>query len=73
MESHSGSPEFSIVMAYYNRKVQLLETLRGFEKQYHTKYTFEVIIVDDNSDDGTVSATGASEHLRVISGKSLVV
>ena len=30
-----------------------------------------VIVVDDNSDDGTVSATGASEHLRVISGKSL--
>ena len=30
-----------------------------------------VIVVDDNSDDGTVSETGASEHLRVISGKSL--
>lgn len=36
-------------MAYYNRKKQILETLKGFEKIYANKYNFEVIIVDDNS------------------------
>lgn len=41
--------DFSIVMAYYNRKEQTLETLKGFEKLYAGKYNFEVIIVDDNS------------------------
>ena len=41
----------SIVMAYHNRKPQTLETLKGFEKMYTGKYNFEVVIVDDNSDD----------------------
>ena len=41
----------SIVMAYYNRKPQTLETLKGFQKFYAGKYNFEVIIVDDNSND----------------------
>lgn len=41
----------SIVMAYYNRKPQTLETLKGFQKMYAGKYNFEVIIVDDNSNE----------------------
>lgn len=43
--------KISIVMAYYNRKPQTLETLRGFERNYAGKYNFEVIVVDDNSND----------------------
>lgn len=43
------SKKISIVMAYYNRKEQTLETLKGFERMYAAKYNFEVIIVDDNS------------------------
>lgn len=41
----------SIVMAYYNRKPQTLETLHGFERIYAGKYNFEVVIVDDNSNE----------------------
>jgi len=41
--------KISIVMAYYNRKPQTLETLKGFERMYTGKYNFEVVIVDDNS------------------------
>lgn len=41
--------KISIVMAYYNRKPQTLVTLDGFEKQYVGKYDFEVVIVDDSS------------------------
>ena len=40
--------KFSIVMAYHNRKIQLIHTLNNF-KEYTYKYNFEVIIVDDNS------------------------
>jgi len=40
--------EFSIVMGYYNRKKQLLNTLLYFEKKYK-HHNYEVIIVDDNS------------------------
>ena len=36
-------------MAYYNRKPQTLETLKGIEKMYTFKYNFEVIIVHENS------------------------
>ena len=39
---------FSIVMGYYNRREQVSNTLRMFEK-YYGPYNFEVIIVDDNS------------------------
>lgn len=40
--------KISIVMAYYNRKQQLINTLNDFEKKYKN-YNYEVVIVDDNS------------------------
>jgi hypothetical protein len=40
----------SIVMAYYNRKPQLIKTLNQLEINYKN-YNFEVVIVDDNSDE----------------------
>ena len=40
--------DFSIVMGYYNRKKQIINTLNYFEKTYQN-YNYEVIIVDDNS------------------------
>ena len=46
--------KFSIVMAYYNRKSQTILTLDQFERLYankYNKYNFEVVIVDDCSDD----------------------
>lgn len=42
------SYDFTIVMGYYNRKEQVINTLNMFEKQYK-QYNYEVIIVDDNS------------------------
>lgn len=41
----------SIVMAFFNRKQQLLITLDNFESQYANKYKFEVVIVDDCSNE----------------------
>lgn len=40
--------KISIVMAYYNRKTQLLFTLKTIERSSHKN--IEIIIVDDNSD-----------------------
>ena len=41
--------DISIVMGYYNRKPQLINTLNYFKNHYNN-YNYEVIIVDDNSD-----------------------
>lgn len=40
--------DFSIVMTYFDRKKQILNTINQFEKIYKN-YNFELIIVDDNS------------------------
>jgi len=41
--------DISIVMSYLNRKEQTLQTLQGFQQLYANKYNFEVVIIDDNS------------------------
>ena len=45
--------DYSIVMGYYNRKIQTVRTLDKFKELYcisdKCKYNFEVVIVDDNS------------------------
>ena len=51
MEKTNKTITFSIVMAYYNRKKQTVKTLKNFENLYAGKYDFEVIIVDDNSNE----------------------
>lgn len=44
--------KISIVMSYHNfRKIQLINTLNQFENLYSNKYNFEVVIVDDNSNE----------------------
>ena len=43
--------KFSIIMAYFNRKQQIILTLNQFQKLYANKYNFEVVIVDDCSND----------------------
>ena len=43
--------KISIIMAYYNRKTQIINTLNQFQKLYSDRfYNYEVIIVDDKSD-----------------------
>lgn len=42
---------FSIIMAYFNRLEQTLISLKRFETLYAHKYDFEVIIVDDKSNE----------------------
>ena len=42
--------EISICMTHFNRKNQLMNTLRSIEKQPNSKELTEIIIVDDVSD-----------------------
>ena len=54
----SSSVEISVVIASRNRSAWLLECLRSLESQTIDKETFEVVVVNDGSDDNT------SESLR---------
>ena len=49
---------FSVIIPTFNRKQLLLKTLEGLEKQSISHDIFEVIVVDDGSNDGTL------EHLN---------
>jgi hypothetical protein len=49
--------KISIVMAYFNREKQTIYTLDGFQKIYSNKYNFEVILIDDNSNDSNTLNT----------------
>ena len=55
-ESTSLNPaaKLSIIISSYNRKEELINSLRHLQRQAHSADDFEVIIVDDGSDDGTV-------------------
>lgn len=46
-------PIISVVIASYNRKVSLLQTLAALEAQTLSSNLFEVIVVNDGSTDGT--------------------
>lgn len=46
-------PELSVVIPTFNRAQLLKENLRGFLNQSLDKELFEIIVVDDGSDDGT--------------------
>jgi hypothetical protein len=44
------SKKISIIMVHYNKKNQIILTLNQFNDLYYNKYNFEVIIVDNKSD-----------------------
>jgi glycosyltransferase involved in cell wall biosynthesis len=48
----------SIIIPTYNRKDSLYETLASLTKQTRAVQSFEVIVVDDGSDDGTDEVAG---------------
>ena len=48
-------PFVSIVVASYNRKYIINESIQSILSQNYPENSFEVIVVDNNSNDGTVS------------------
>ncbi len=59
--SLNPEPELSIVIPSLNRKESLINTLRHLQRQDLNANLFEVIIVDDGSEDGTLARI--REHL----------
>lgn len=47
---------FSIIIPTYNRRIQLIEILEKISQQLYGRDCFEVIIIDDGSNDGTSDA-----------------
>lgn len=47
---------FSIIIPTYNRRNQIIETLEKLSQQKYDKDGFEVIVIDDGSNDGTTDA-----------------
>ena len=48
-------PFVSVVVASYNRKYIINESIQSILSQNYPENSFEVIVVDNNSNDGTVS------------------
>lgn len=64
----TGAPFISVVIPTYNRRGELLECLGRLEAQTHPHTDFEVVVVDDGSEDGTqdgVEALAARSRLPV--------
>lgn len=58
--------KFSFVMAYHNRKQQLISTLKSIDYFYKDKFDFEVIIADDASNDNIEYLTKQFPFLKII-------
>lgn len=54
-QEHQGQPLFSVVIPSYNNKAYLVCTVRHLLKQDLAPNLYEIIIVDDGSDDDTLS------------------
>jgi len=57
------SPSVSVVIPTYNRKDSLLRTLDSLSRQTYPSKQFEIIVVDDGSDDGTQEACADLDEL----------
>ena len=67
------TPEVSVIVTSRERREALLATLRALAVQTVPPGTYEVLVVDDGSSDGTYDAARAIElpcALRVCSGTS---
>jgi len=59
----TAEPDFSVVIPTYNRKTQVQHAVRSVLAQNNT--SFEILVVDDGSTDGTSELIGAMNDARV--------
>ncbi|MEM9555663.1 MAG: glycosyltransferase family 2 protein [Acidobacteriota bacterium] len=57
----SATPAISVILPSYRRRATLEQVLGAWERQRPSSLAFEVVVVDDGSDDGTLELLG---HLR---------
>lgn len=65
-------PDFSVIIPSYNNKVQLIKTLQSLIDQDYKRTKFEIIVIDDGSNDGSFKALKdfinqhKSHHMKAI-------
>jgi len=55
-QKHRTKPDFSIIIPVFNKKDSLKFVLNNFLKQDYPKKGYEIIVVDDGSNDGTLES-----------------
>lgn len=63
-------PRFSVILCTYNRRNLVLATLACLRRQTLSRRDFEVIIVDNGSQDGTLNAVNSFVQMDAPAGKS---
>lgn len=53
-KKYKEKPKFSVIIPTFNRKKTLLFVINNFLKQNYPKSKYEIIVVDDGSDDNTI-------------------
>ena len=56
MTKDMGEPQISIIIPTYNERENIAELIQGIDDTLDGKWTYEIIVVDDNSPDGTAGA-----------------
>lgn len=56
MTKDVGEPQISIIIPTYNERENIPELIEGIDDTLDGKWTYEIIVVDDNSPDGTAGA-----------------
>jgi glycosyltransferase involved in cell wall biosynthesis len=55
-DKHAARPRFSVIICTYNRRTMVLTALESLRKQTLPFKYFEVVVVDNGSNDGTLAA-----------------
>jgi dolichol-phosphate mannosyltransferase len=56
MSKDNGHPQVSIILPTYNERENIPELFQGIDDSLNGKWTYEIIVVDDNSPDDTAGA-----------------
>jgi glycosyltransferase involved in cell wall biosynthesis len=71
MKSQDGNPDVSVVLPVYNEIEHLDEELDRIRKAFEaSKYSFEIIVVDDSSTDGSLERLREIPWIRLIAFRS---
>ena len=52
----SGHPQVSVILPTYNERENIEELVQGIDDALDGKWSYEIIVVDDNSPDDTAGA-----------------
>ncbi len=59
-------PSYSLIICTYNRSSFLKETIESIWECFATRYTYEILVIDNNSTDATAAVVEGFKHLPVL-------